>query len=50
MIKAQKNRNFVAKHMQSCGAGRHEAKKGQLAPRQRQKKAWKKEVQELRAY
>jgi hypothetical protein len=48
MIKAQKNRNFVAKYVQTCGAGRHEAKKGQLAPRNRQKKEWKRELQDLR--
>lgn len=48
MIK-QKNRNYVAKYMQECGAGRHVDKKGQQAPRCRQKKEWKRELrQELR--
>ena len=48
MIKAQKNRNYVAKYAQTCGSGRHEAKKGQLAPRNRQKKEWKREQLVLR--
>lgn len=43
-MKAPKTRNFVAKHMQKCGAGTHVSKKGKLAPRNRQKKAWKKEI------
>jgi len=41
-----KTRNFVAKHaMQKSGAGRHVDKKGQKAPRVRQKREWKKDVQ-----
>ena len=39
-----KKRNFVAKYMQdTVKGGRHEAKKGQRASRNRQKKDWKKE-------
>ena len=37
-------RNFVAKHAQSTGAGRHVDKKGKNAPRDRQKQQWKKEA------
>ena len=43
-MKVPKTRNFVAKHMQKCGQGTHVAKKGKLAPRNRQKKVWKKET------
>ena len=46
VIKKPKNRNFVAKYMQACGSGRHEAKKGMLAPRCRQKKEWKHDLRE----
>lgn len=42
-----KDRNFVAKNAQTCGAGRHEAKKGKFASRNRQKKQWKQEVRQL---
>ena len=39
-----KRRNFVAKYMQdTTKGGAHEAKKGQKASRNRQKKQWKKE-------
>ena len=37
-------RNFVAKHAQRAGAGAHKDKKGPHAPRNRQKKEWKKEI------
>jgi len=43
-MKVPKTRNFVAKHMKQCGTGVHLAKKGELAPRNRQKKQWKKEI------
>ena len=36
--------NFVAKHMQRTGAGRHEDKKGKKAKRERQKREWKRET------
>lgn len=38
-------RNLVAKHAQTSGAGTHQTKRGKKAPRHRQKKQWKKEVQ-----
>lgn len=47
MVKAVKNRNYVAKYAQTCGAGQHRAKKGQLASRERQKREWKREVQQM---
>ncbi len=38
-------RNFVAKHAQNkSGAGRHVAKKGEKAPRVRQKRQWKRDI------
>lgn len=37
------DRNFVAKHAQRAGAGVHKDKTGANAPRNRQKKEWKKE-------
>lgn len=39
-----KRRNFVAKHAHTGGAGKHVAKKGQKAPRVRQKRDWKKDI------
>ena len=37
--------NFVAKHaQQKTGAGQHEDKTGKKASRQRQKRAWKREL------
>jgi hypothetical protein len=39
-------RNFVAKHAKKGGAGVHKDKEGPLAPRVRQKRAWKKEIQQ----
>lgn len=48
-MKKPKINNFVAKHAQTCGAGQHVSKTGKFAPRNRQKKAWKKEIRnELR--
>lgn len=38
------DRNFVAKHMRSAGAGVHRDKQGEHASRSRQKQAWKKEM------
>lgn len=38
--------NFVAKHAQRCGAGRHAEKNGRFALRARQKRNWKREVRE----
>ena len=41
----QQLNNFVAKHaVNKTGAGAHVAKKGQKAPRNRQKTEWKKQV------
>jgi len=38
-------RNFVAKHARNTsGAGRHVAKKGEKAPRVRQKRQWKRDI------
>lgn len=40
-----RDRNFVAKNSQAkTGAGAHEAKRGEKASRNRQKKNWKKDV------
>ena len=40
----KKNQNFVAKYMgDTTKGGAHEAKKGQKASRNRQKKQWKKD-------
>ena len=39
-----KRRNFVAKHAHTGGAGKHTAKKGEKAPRVRQKRDWKKDI------
>ena len=44
--KVTKARNFVAKHARASGAGRHVDKDGEKAPRNRQKKKWRKEVEE----
>lgn len=41
-----RDRNFVAKHAARGGAGVHAEKTGPNAARARQKKQWKKEVQE----
>lgn len=41
-----RDRNFVAKHATRGGAGAHKDKDGPLAARVRQKRAWKKEVQQ----
>ncbi len=38
------DRNFVAKHTRSAGAGVHRDKEGEHAVRTRQKQAWKKEI------
>lgn len=38
------DRNFVAKHSQRVGAGVHKDKTGPNAPRNKQKKEWKKEI------
>lgn len=40
------DRNFVAKHAKRSGAGAHKDKTGPNAARHRQKKQWKKDVQE----
>ena len=41
-----KPRNFVAKNAQRSGAGTHVDKKGKKAPRNRQKREWKREVKQ----
>ena len=40
--------NFVAKHVQRSGTGQHVSKMGQRAPRVRQKRQWKKEINSQR--
>ncbi len=37
-------RNFVAKHSPTSGAGRHEAKKGKLAKRAKQKQQFRQQL------
>ena len=44
-MKTKNINNFVAKHAQRSGAGRHVSKKGKFAPRNRQKTAWKRDIQ-----
>lgn len=39
-----RDHNFVAKHAPRAGAGVHKDKTGPNAPRNRQKKEWKKEI------
>ena len=43
-MKTKTNNNFVAKHAQRSGAGKHVAKRGKFAPRNRQKIAWKRDI------
>ena len=39
------NNNFAAKHsVNKSGAGAHVAKRGEKAPRERQKREWKKDI------
>lgn len=44
MNKRVKNRNFVAKHAQRAGAGRHEAKTGKHAKRARRKQTFRRQL------
>lgn len=45
MSNPAERRNYVAKHSRSkSGAGAHEAKVGEQASRQRQKRKWKRDV------
>lgn len=39
-----RDHNLVAKHARSAGAGVHQDKAGDRAPRHRQKRQWKKEI------
>lgn len=41
-----RDHNFVAKHAKRGGAGAHADKKGPHASRDRQKRQWKKDIQE----
>lgn len=46
-LQIPKRRNFVAKNMLESGGGRHAEKAGSKASRTRQKREWKKEINDL---
>jgi len=47
IMKTKSINNFVAKHAQRSGAGKHVSKKGKFAPRCKQKTAWKRDLRKI---